>query len=100
MAHIHLMQYLCPSRHAIVATCYDPETTTAAMIEAGARDAIRELGLELRCGICGSAELRFEHAPTRFTDLKSAQRMATAIMVQNLLARMRVERLRWAAGKN
>ena len=72
MAKIHLMQYLCPSRHAILATCYDVGKHTPAEAEASARQAMQQLGLEAHCGICGSADLRFEHAPTTFTDLQSA----------------------------
>ena len=69
---IWLMQYLCPQRHAIIAVPYRPAEHTAPQIEAQAQGMMTQAGINPWCGLCGSQDLRFEHAPTRYTTWEEA----------------------------
>lgn len=64
---IWLLQYLCPERHAICAVPYRPEEYTAVQIEDITRALLLTHGINPWCGLCGSQDLHFEHARTRYT---------------------------------
>jgi hypothetical protein len=69
---IWLAQYLCPQGHAIAARPYDPAEQSVAEVEGVLLAQMHTLGLQPWCGLCGSRDLRFDHARTRFTDWTTA----------------------------
>lgn len=74
---IHLTQYMCPKRHAVLAAAWDDTAITAA--EAQADFALRvELlhltSLRRRCEVCNEAvEFHFEDGVTGFETMEEAR---------------------------
>lgn len=71
---VHIVQCLCPKRHAILAMAYEPphpdptgalKKTVEAFIEAKA--------INPYCGICFSREFSYEDAESKFETLKEAE---------------------------
>jgi hypothetical protein len=69
---IWLLQLLCPARHCLCATPYEPAEYTQDAIEATLRAMMQGRGMNPWCGICGSRDITAEHAPTPFTDWEAA----------------------------
>lgn len=75
---VHIVQCLCPSRHAILAIAYLPRDLDSPRT---AEDYLRETVARLvaagimnaRCGICKSANLRYEDSATRFQTMAEAE---------------------------
>lgn len=67
-----LVQYLCPSRHAIGASPYDRTVTEPIAAERALLAELSRFGVLAFCGICGSRTLRFEHGRLPFTDWTTA----------------------------
>lgn len=69
---IHLLQLLCPERHAILAVPYNPDEATQMEIERTTAKLMTVCGIEHRCGICGSHDLHWEDGVTKWHTLKDA----------------------------
>ena len=70
--NLWLIQYLCPSRHAIAAAPYNRDLETEAAIEGTLLAMLYQGGINPWCGLCGSRELHFEHGQLAFTDWDTA----------------------------
>ena len=95
---IHLIQCLCPSRHAIFATAYDPAdmpddvalATTQATIEGWlARQVILPT-----CGICGSSSWHYEQRRTRFRTMEEANVELRKLETANRVSREMIDAIR------
>ena len=93
MPDLWLAQYLCPNRHAIGAVPYDRLTQAAAEIEETGRAALVAAGIELRCVLCGSRELQWEHRRLAFTNWDEALQALRACEHDQLLTRLRIRRI-------
>ena len=93
---VHLIQLLCPQRHAIVALAYEADGGAE-----GDKAAVRRLKLQWTgmvasggfnpwCGVCGSREMHCEGAPTKFKTLKEAAPFLREEEGKNMLARSQV----------
>lgn len=88
---IYLTQWLCPSQHALIASVWDEDYSTAAEVEQlGERNF--ERFVERRCAMCNSTEIRVEHTATSHQDMRSANAAALQIAIAYAEARSLVER--------
>jgi hypothetical protein len=89
---IRLVQLLCPHRHCIVGAAYDPaDGADAVSLMAAIRDSMKREGIEWRCWACGSEDLRFEDAPTRYTSMAEAKPHLDELQVANVATRAAIE---------
>lgn len=83
---VHIVQLLCPSRHCIVAVAYNSNGTDSE--KAAAEDiikvAIKEIGANPWCGICGATELRFEDRQSEFGTMEEAMPSLAIAQALNL----------------
>lgn len=80
---IMIVQYLCPDRHCICATCYDSQNMERTEVETQLLSGLEDNGVNPHCGICGSTDLRFDHQPSKAKSLDEAlQSMATEAIKQ------------------
>lgn len=84
---IHIVQYLCPQRHCIVAALYDPSTTTREATIEAMKAGMAKMKLNPWCHLCGSGELHFEDARSQFATLEQAIPAAKMMEMYNLLTR-------------
>ncbi len=91
---IHLVQHLCPERHCLMAAGFVAGSATPEQVARMILDREAELGYEARCWLCGSTELRFEEARTRFPDMETAMPVLRQAEEANRSTREFVERLR------
>lgn len=91
---IWLVQLLCPARHAIVASPYDPAEWSRAAIETELRERLTRCGVREACGICGATTLHFEHAKTIYTDWATALDGLFAAEAQQILSRAHIDAAR------
>jgi len=84
---VHIVQLLCPSRHCLVATAYEEGERTFDEAAEGLRGAMRTVGANDWCGICGSHNLKFEDGVTRFATLKEAMPYLETVQAANLIAK-------------
>lgn len=84
---VHMVQYLCPKRHCIMAGAYcDTESTEAECIK-GLKAMMEKLGINPHCAICGSKDLTFEGRPTKFKTMAEAAPYFAETAVANALTR-------------
>jgi hypothetical protein len=73
---IHIIQLLCPERHCLLATVYDPRekdgAAALAEMKAAVERAIERNIIEPECGLCRSRDWRYEDQPTIFKTLDEA----------------------------
>jgi hypothetical protein len=92
---IWLCQYLCPSRHAIVAVPYEVPGSTEAEIEGSILAECARQGVHPWCGICAATTLtkqpvpalHFEHAETPYATIEEARLPLQREARKNALAR-------------
>lgn len=89
-----LVQWLCPNRHALAAAPYDRDKHSVADAETMLRAEGDRLGLQPRCGLCGSETLHFEHGKLRYHDWPSALTALFESERQNIETRMAIDRLK------
>lgn len=74
---IHLIQVLCPDRHAIFAIGYDPETLSPEDAMRGLKVLTQEMIdthiINPWCGLCGSTCWAYEDRVTSFTTIEEAR---------------------------
>ena len=92
MKRIHLIQCLCPERHAIMAVMYDPERISAEGALAGFQQvvelALQQKVIRQRCEICKrDVEFHYEDAVTKFNSIEEAAPLARQIEAQQLATR-------------
>jgi hypothetical protein len=93
---IRLVQLLCPSRHALLALPFDP-------VEFSDAEAIKHLSdrfegfkggrINRRCGVCGSADLRYEVGQTGFATMDEALPKLVELMAANRSTREFLDKL-------
>lgn len=91
---VRLVQLLCPERHCVVASAYEEGVSEGPKVSSSLLDKMHDLGIEKKCGICGSAELQFEDSPTRFGSIEEAYAPLMEAQTANLLSRMEIDRRR------
>jgi hypothetical protein len=70
---VNITQYLCEQRHCILAVAWeDNGEINRVWVEEALLEQAGEMKLNPWCGLCGSAQLHFETAPTRFPTLAEA----------------------------
>jgi hypothetical protein len=57
-------------------------------------NGMKELGLNWKCGICDSVDLRFEEGPTRFASIEEAMPHLRKIEEENILTRLLIDSAR------
>jgi len=72
MGKVHLVQWLCPHRHCLLAGAYEEGVGTFDGVVEFLQLSARKMNLNPWCAICGSRELRYEDAPTRWATLIEA----------------------------
>jgi hypothetical protein len=100
MGNIRLIQYLCPERHCIVGMAYDARERTAEDALNLLKNSLAEAGLNPWCGICGSRNLWFEDAATKFVSLEEALPRLKEEEAKQILSRALIENLRAMARRN
>lgn len=88
---IHLIQYLCPSRHCIAGIAYNPTDLPEEDAMAGFRqlvdEAVARHELNPWCGLCGSHELKYEDAITTFRTLEEARPVIEQLQAEQMATR-------------
>jgi hypothetical protein len=104
---IYLTQWLCPSRHALIAIPWDPKDTREEDVIAigeefltgrrtvTSKDLMDTQGaeeflghkLEKRCGICDSKDIHTETGKTKYTNVQEAQAGIQKLQRINMVAR-------------
>lgn len=115
---VRLVQCLCPQRHAIIAVAYVPGETAAqehvsgpddiTLTEETAADYVRGIVEEMVhrgsmnpwCGICGSRDLFYEDAPTRFATMDEAQGPLREMEIDQQVSRVLMEADKERASRN
>jgi hypothetical protein len=87
MPTLHLVQYLCPARHALAALLYAPRVCPARRAEARLAAQLVAARANPWCGICGSSTLHFEHAPTPWRTWEEAEQALDALARANAQTR-------------
>jgi hypothetical protein len=86
---IWLTQVLCPSRHCVVGACWDDTQVTHEFIEQQLDEAFGTGKLNRWCGICGSRDIKTEHAQApRFKTLEEIADFARFIERKQLESRL------------
>ena len=92
---IHLIQCLCPNRHAIFAVAYDPDEladdVALAVFQQGVEDWIRRGQINPWCGICHSRELHYEVAQTKWKTMAEAEPEMLKAEAENLQTRALID---------
>lgn len=90
---VRLVQCLCPARHAIMATAYEPETIkpedAIAALRRAIAGALRIGALNPWCGICGARDSQwaYEDNQTRFHTIEDAKPELARLEQENAKAR-------------
>jgi hypothetical protein len=90
---IHILQYLCPQRHCIVAVPYDADEVTPAAAETFLFEKFNALKIRPWCGLCGSTDLRLEHGRTRFATMDEAAPYLAQSQLEQLMTMARQSQL-------
>jgi len=73
---IHLTQYMCPKRHAVLAAAWDDQEVTAQEAQVNFERRVEVLHsrwLDRRCAICDQdVEFHFEDGVTEFATMEEA----------------------------
>ena len=83
---IWITQWLCPSRHCVIAVAWDDQEMTAENAECRGEQVFKQRILNRWCGICGQG-LHVEHGRTAFKTMQEALPYVKAIERANLLGR-------------
>ena len=86
MPRVYLVQLLCPQRHCIVCCVYEERPEPVESQSEVTRAELREFAeehLDPWCGICGSRQLTFEDALTRFRSIEEALPELEKVTVDN-----------------
>ena len=89
---IHIIQLLCPLRHAIIGCAFDPEEYSFEEVKASATKELAKLKANPWCGICGSHDLRFEEGRTKFKTMAEAMPSVAQIGLHQMLTRALLEK--------
>lgn len=100
MGKINLMQLLCPARHCTTGIAYNPKKTNEAQAEQKIRDGMKALNAEYRCFVCGSTELKFESANTKYDSSAELVPHLVAVQKDNIQARQHIAETRRMAANN
>jgi hypothetical protein len=88
---IHIIQCLCPERHAIFATCYDPkempDDVAMATMQATIEEWLAKKIINPWCGICGGKKWHYETRRTRFTTMEEALPVMKQLETANRVSR-------------
>jgi hypothetical protein len=88
---VHVVQYLCPNRHTILAAAYEDDKGTRADAEEAIRRQFAALKLNPHCGICGAQELRFEDEATPYAKMADAAEWLFETMAKNIATRIMLD---------
>lgn len=92
---IHIIQCLCPQRHAIYAIAYDPDFMADDVAMAEFREQvtewIRKGVINPWCGICGSREWAYEQRSTKYKTVSEARPELKMLELENMLSRHIIE---------
>jgi hypothetical protein len=99
---IHIIQCLCPSRHAILGTAYPSEDTpddvALAVFQIAVEKMLAMKAIRPECGICGSREWHYETGRTKWKTLEEAQPHLLQLEQENIASRALIDQLK--ASKN
>jgi len=103
---IHIIQCLCPKRHAILAVAYDPNDITSEQALTDFKSvvvcAIANRQINPWCAICDARapQWAYEDAPTKYETLKEASPELHRLEVEQHIARAHMDMLKKKAGQN
>lgn len=83
---IRIIELLCPARHCVIAAAYNPQTSNGPEVIGMLGERRKALKLNPWCGFCGSTDLQYEDAETRFDDMESAMPALKAAEQDNIKA--------------
>jgi hypothetical protein len=93
--NLWLVQWLCPTRHALAAVPYDPcRVHTSAEAEALLLTEATRFGLLPICGLCGSTDLHFEHGKLPYSDWDAARAALFDTERKNIETRIAIDHLK------
>jgi hypothetical protein len=79
---------------------YEQGAYSEKAVEQMLRTAGASLQMNQFCGVCGSPDLHFEHASTKFKTMREAEPELARIQAENLASRAAIEAIRKQARKN
>jgi hypothetical protein len=86
---IHLIQCLCPDRHAIMAIGYDPETLSPDDAMHGFKAFMQQMfdkhEVNPWCAICGSSLLVYEDRATPFKTIEEAMPVLAQLQIEQAI---------------
>lgn len=88
MSCVRIVQLLCPARHCIVGAAYEAASEADAAQTQMLAGLIHSGAIKAWCGICGSRELHFEDAATRFATMAEAQPHVDRLQDENVITRI------------
>lgn|SRR5262245_29495405 len=94
MIDLWLVQYLCPSRHALMASPYDRAAIDPAQQEQALIAGMLQFGVQAYCGICGSRDLHFEHGKLPYDNWDDALRALRLTEAANIASRLEIDQAR------
>lgn len=98
---IRIVQHLCINRHCITAVAYDaPDGHIDPEVVKGLAELEKEGQVDPWCGICGSRELFFEDAVTKFQTMAAAKQALAEAEVAQIWTRHLIDQSKRKAGEN
>lgn len=94
-AVIYIIQCLCPNRHAIYATVYDPEElphdVAMATMQQQIEEWIAKKTINPWCGICQSRDWTYEQRKTKYKSMEEAKAEMKQLELENMLSRIIID---------
>lgn len=91
MSTVYIAQWLCPSRHAIIAVPWENDFITREEIEADGNEALRKMfGDTVKCDLCKSTDIHIEHGKSAIQNFE-----ATVVMCMASGAKQQIDRQRY-----
>lgn len=90
---IFLIQLLCPLRHALLATMFDPVKLPQAIAMQRLEEQRQQMKLNPWCGICGSRNLAYEVRTTKFKTIEDAVAAAHMLEAEQIETRRELDEM-------
>ena len=91
---VRIVQLLCPERHCIVAGAYEEGNGNSDATIESLKEMLGALSIDDRCGLCGSTDLQFEDALTKYATMREAAPKLAETARRNQRTRALIEQLR------
>lgn len=91
---VRIVQLICPKHHCIMGGAYEEGRSSYEETVRLISDFMKSSAVEHRCALCGSTDLHFEDARTKFQTLQEAAPYLAEQQRQNAMTRALIEHLR------